>query len=112
MASARQIAANRKNTRKSIGPTSKAGRRRSAKNALRHGLASIGLPFSREIEELAHLLSAKANQENPAFASFEAAHADDTPASGKKAAAFDRFFKSDRTLDDTIRMRSEEDRMI
>ena len=39
MASERQIAANRKNARKSTGPRTNAGKQRAAKNARRHGLS-------------------------------------------------------------------------
>jgi hypothetical protein len=39
MASERQIAANRRNAQKSTGPTSGPGKRRSGKNAYRHGLS-------------------------------------------------------------------------
>jgi len=38
MASARQIAANRKNARKSTGPRTRAGKQRACRNAYRHGL--------------------------------------------------------------------------
>jgi hypothetical protein len=38
MASERQIAANRRNARKSTGPSSGAGRKRTSRNAYRHGL--------------------------------------------------------------------------
>jgi hypothetical protein len=109
MASARQIAANRKNAQKSTGPSSTAGRRRAAKNALRHGLASVDSSCSREIEEIARLLSSEMNQANPTFASFEAAHAQMTLLRVKKAKAviFDRFFKSDRSLEETIRLNAE-----
>ena len=109
MASARQIAANRKNAQKSTGPTSQAGRTRAAKNALQHGLASTDSPFRHEIEEFARLFSRETNQENPTFASVEAAHAQMTLLQVKKvkAAIFDRFFKSDRTLDDSIRLNVE-----
>ena len=40
MASDRQIAANRRNARRSTGPRSAAGRRRSSRNSFRHGLAA------------------------------------------------------------------------
>jgi hypothetical protein len=40
MASERQIAANRHNAKKSTGPRSASGRKRSSQNALCHGLAS------------------------------------------------------------------------
>jgi hypothetical protein len=39
LASEQQIAANRRNAKKSTGPKSEAGKKRSKKNALRHGLA-------------------------------------------------------------------------
>jgi hypothetical protein len=109
MASARQIAANRKNAEKSTGPTSQAGRTRSAKNALQHGLASTDSPFRHEIEGFARLLSRKTHQANPTFASVEAAHAQITLLQVRKvkAAIFDRFFKSDRTLDDALRLTAE-----
>ena len=38
MASERQIAANRRNARKSTGPRSAAGKKRASRNAYRHGL--------------------------------------------------------------------------
>jgi hypothetical protein len=40
MASERQVAANRKNAQKSRGPRSVAGKARSSRNAIRHGLAA------------------------------------------------------------------------
>ncbi len=40
MATARQIAANRANAQKSTGPKTAAGRARSSRNALRHGLSA------------------------------------------------------------------------
>ena len=57
MASERQIAANRRNGRKSSGPRSSAGKGRSSTNALRHGLSrAIGARDDPETEALAHLL--------------------------------------------------------
>jgi len=44
MASERQIAANRRNAQKSTGPRSQSGKKRSGRNAHRHGLA---VPMSR-----------------------------------------------------------------
>ena len=109
MASARQIAANRKNAQRSTGPISQAGKTRAAKNALQHGLARTDSPFGHEIEEFARLLSKETNQNDPTFASVEAAHAQLTLLQVRKvkAAIFDRFFKSDRTLDDSIRLNEE-----
>ena len=60
MPSDRQIAANRKNAKKSTGPRSDAGRAASRSNALRHGLAiPIGTDpaFHDDIEKLAKALS-------------------------------------------------------
>jgi hypothetical protein len=61
MTSDRKIASNRSNAKKSTGPRSGAGRRRSRLNALRHGLAvAIGSQssFSDDIENLAKVLAA------------------------------------------------------
>ena len=60
MASERQIAANRKNAKKSTGPRSKAGREASRHNARRHGLATAieaDPAFQHDIEKLAKALS-------------------------------------------------------
>src|SRR5258707_14276124 len=60
MPSERQIAANRRNAKKSTGPRSKAGREASRRNARRHGLAiaiETDPAFHRDIEELAKTLS-------------------------------------------------------
>jgi len=55
MASERQIAANRRNARKSTGPRSGAGRNRSSRNAYRHGLTlSINstAAFAKQLDTL------------------------------------------------------------
>ena len=60
MASDRQIAANRRNARRSTGPHSAGGRKRSSRNSFRHGLAA-GVTTSAErtryIERLAHKIA-------------------------------------------------------
>ena len=57
MASERQIAANRRNALSSSGPRSRAGKRRSSGNSLRHGLSRIiNTGAGAEIEALARLL--------------------------------------------------------
>lgn len=65
MTTDRKIASNRKNAQKSTGPRSEAGRRRSRRNAFRHGLAvAIGSqPGLREdIEALAKALVGKSGR--------------------------------------------------
>ena len=55
MASERQIEANRRNASSSTGPRSASAKKRSGKNALRHGLSRplLGAEFARELETLA-----------------------------------------------------------
>jgi hypothetical protein len=60
MATDRQIAANRRNAKKSSGPRSAGGKARSRRNALRHGLsiASRAIPaFQKDVMLLARALS-------------------------------------------------------
>jgi len=54
MASEQQIAANRRNARRSTGPRSETGRKRSSRNSLRHGLAAARSVNAKRIEDLAH----------------------------------------------------------
>ena len=57
MASERQIEANRRNARRSTGPHSRTGKRRSSGNALRHGLSRrIGDRGGAEVDALARCL--------------------------------------------------------
>ena len=58
MASAKQIAANRRNAESSTGPRSASGKKRAGKNALRHGLSRpmVGAKFTRAVEDLARRL--------------------------------------------------------
>jgi hypothetical protein len=73
MASSKQIAANRRNARKSTGPKSVPGRSRSSRNALRHRLA---VPLAAdphvcdEVKKLAKAIAAAAGLARPG----EAAH--------------------------------------
>ena len=73
MASSRQIAANRRNARKSTGPKSVLGRSRSSRNALRHGLAvpvEADPDVRDEVKKLAKAIAAAAGLARPG----EAAH--------------------------------------
>jgi hypothetical protein len=109
MASDRQIAANRKNAKKSTGPSSEAGKRRSSKNAVRHRLASSNSRFPKEIVELARLLSGAPKDADPTFVSIDAADAQMTLVEVKKmkTETLGRFLKGDRTCDDTHQMNEE-----
>jgi hypothetical protein len=109
MASDRQIAANRKNAKKSTGPLSEAGKRRSSKNAVRHGLASSNSRFPKDIVELARLLSGASKDADPTFVSIDAVDAQMTLVEVKKmkTETLDRFLKGDRTCDDTHQMNEE-----
>jgi len=59
MASERQIAANRRNARKSTGPRSGAGRKRASRNAYRHGLTCITstAAFAKQLDKLARKIA-------------------------------------------------------
>src|SRR5262245_743186 len=66
MANERQIAANRRNARKSTGPRSGGGKNRSSRNAYRHGLtASIAstAAFAKQLDKLAREIAG--DTENP-----------------------------------------------
>jgi len=79
MASERQIAANRKNAKKSTGPRSKAGRDASRSNARRHGLAitiETDPAFHADIEKLAKVLSPSHGTQNVDERAREAAGAE------------------------------------
>lgn len=55
MASERQIAANRRNARKSTGPRSSAGKRWASRNAFRHGLSLSLTAMGTSTEEITQL---------------------------------------------------------
>jgi hypothetical protein len=60
MASERQIAANRRNARKSSGPRSGAGRKRASRNAYRHGLTlsiTSTAAFAKQLDKLARKIA-------------------------------------------------------
>ena len=55
MATDRQIAANRRNARRSTGPRSSAGRKRSNRNSFRHGLAAAATATADRIKHIERL---------------------------------------------------------
>jgi hypothetical protein len=62
MTTERQIAANRRNARKSTGPKSRSGKRRAAQNAWKHGLAASVTSYDTDplIDKLAGKIAVKA----------------------------------------------------
>jgi hypothetical protein len=58
MATEKQIAANRANAQKSTGPKTAAGRSRSSRNAVRHGLSGpLDFAMSEKADAIARLLA-------------------------------------------------------
>jgi hypothetical protein len=60
MASERQIAANRRNARKSTGPRSGAGKKRASRNAHRHGLTlsiTSAAAYAKQLDKLARQIA-------------------------------------------------------
>jgi hypothetical protein len=55
VATDRQIAANRRNAKRSTGPRSRAGRNRSKRNSFRHGLAAGGQANARRVKQIERL---------------------------------------------------------
>ena len=72
MTSDRQIAANRRNARRSTGPRSGAGRRRSSRNSFRHGL-SVGVTGNAERIKHVERLAGKIAGASPDILTFESA---------------------------------------
>jgi hypothetical protein len=62
MATERQIAANRRNARKSTGPHTRAGKKRASRNSYRHGFScgvAAATAFARHIEALAQKIAGR-----------------------------------------------------
>ena len=64
MASERQIAANRRNARKSTGPRSGAGKKRASRNAYRYGLTLniTSAAFAKQLDKLVREIAGDSNQ--------------------------------------------------
>jgi hypothetical protein len=72
MTSDRQIAANHRNARRSTGPRSASGRRRSSRNSFRHGLAA-GVTTSAKSTQYIERLARKIAGASPDFLTLEGA---------------------------------------
>ena len=79
MASEKQLRANRENAKQSTGPKTAAGRLKSSRNALRHGLSLpliMDAATKADVEELARLLANEDTNSTAAALHAAAAHLD------------------------------------
>jgi hypothetical protein len=78
MASERRVEANRRNARNSTGPRSDSGKKRAARNALRHGLTKpiSSAEFNRMVKRLARQIARDADGSITPALALEAAEAD------------------------------------
>jgi hypothetical protein len=67
MTSARRIAANRENARKSTGPRTQRGKSRASRNAVRHGLAAVNIGDSGVSDQVQRLAKAICKDESDPF---------------------------------------------
>ena len=76
MATEKQIAANRENAKRSTGPKTAAGRLRSSRNAVRHGLSCpLDLAMSEKADAIARLLAGKGANDEQLTSTMQVAHA-------------------------------------
>jgi len=77
MASERQIAANRRNAKKSKGPKSRSGKKRSSKNPFRHGLSvpMSGVGSETQLKDLSRQFAGEASDAEILAEAARAAHA-------------------------------------
>ena len=112
MTSDRQLAANRRNAKKSTGPVSVSGKRRSRENALRHGLAidaDRDPSLRADVDRMAQILSRAREEPGVTLTTLDAAAAemDLLRISKIRASIFDVFHKSERSLQDLTRLNQE-----
>jgi hypothetical protein len=112
MASERQIAANRRNAKKSTGPISSSGKSRSRQNALRHGLATSADRdplLSADVNQMAQILSRARGEPSITLTTQDAAAAeiDLLRIRRIRASIFDLFHRSNRSREDLARLNDE-----
>jgi hypothetical protein len=105
--SERKIAANRSNAKKSTGPRSKAGRRASRRNALRHGLAidiRTDPAYNDDIEQLAKMMSRASGRQSVSDSARDAAEAvlDLSRIRKIRASLFETIYFSDTAAPDRL----------
>ena len=112
MTSDRQLAANRRNAKKSTGPVSVSGKRRSRQNAFRHGLATNADHdplLSAEVRQMAQILSGARGEPCVTLTTEDAAAAEIDLLRIRKirVSTFDVFYRSQRSLEDLTRLNEE-----
>jgi hypothetical protein len=121
MASERQIAANRRNARRSTGPRSGAGRKRASRNAYRHGLTlsiTSTAAFVKQLDKLARKIAGNTDDAITLERAREIAQADldlarvrrAKPALIERAAAFGELDPPQLTVTQMIRVLNAFDR--
>jgi hypothetical protein len=112
MTSDRQLAANRRNAKKSTGPASISGKRKSRENALRHGLAANADRdplLSAYIDRMAQIFSSVRGEPSITLTTQDAATAEIDLLRIRKirASTFDIYYRSERSLQDLSRLNQE-----
>jgi hypothetical protein len=112
MTSDRQLAANRRNAKKSTGPVSVTGKHRSRQNAFRHGLATNADRdplLSAEVCQMAQILSGARGEPRITLTTQDAAAAeiDLLRIRTIRVSTFEIFYRSQRSAEDLTRLNEE-----
>lgn len=112
MASERQISANQRNAKKSTGPTTESGKRKSRSNAVRHRLAISAArdPILRvDVEKLAQIISSARNEPQITLFAQDVAVAqiDLLRIRNIRTSIFEAFFKSAQSAESLEQLREQ-----